>query len=720
MVREIARVPRGRAPQFGGDGNWLAASVAAPFRPEWAEKPKEPAPPEVVAVELASGKVRRFEAAEGFSFSDRGDWLALKLAPTGDEKKSESAKAGRRTLVLHRLSDGFEDRLTGVSEHSFEPEGGVRLAAACHSEDKWALVLYDLSSPEPAVLRRFLCGEKEVAQISFSETEASTEQSLAFLRVHELTHSHPAEAELWIWSEGDHAPSRWLRSEDAPKGRVIPKKNLLRFSEDRERLFFGFQPREMHALVLEELEEKAAERAKKKAAKDEGDEEEEDDSGSIYDLGKIAGERGLDLWHEDDPMIKPQEKKTFSRRRDKSYSAVLHLQSRALVSLADEDLPDVYVNENPNFALGRSSVPYLKSMTWRGFNSDLWLVDIRSGERQLIAEKQNGGAALSPEGRWLAFFEDKAWHLLETATGKRVDLTTSLRIPFENELHDYPSTPPSYALAGLGRGRRSGLDLRPLRYLAVPHRGWRSLPHHRRTGPSGEDHLPPDPPRGPAGRPRTRGGSAALAHIRSDQGSRIRPRPRRPARPASYGRRAASPRAGGDEPSRRIGPREAETALHEGELRGLPRPLGQQSFLRADAALERGQPPDEGLRLGQGGARALDQPRRHTTHGCIDQTRELRRREALPRPRLLLPLHVGSAPSLQSAGDQPPPLLPALGQQRLCDLSSGHPLRGRSPRLCGHEVPCSGRAEADRYGRRRSRCNRAARALLGGAIRPPS
>ena len=118
----------------------------------------------------------------------------------------------------------------------------------------------------------------------------------------------------------------------------------------------------------------------------------------------------------------------------KSYTQILeqHPKSR-LVQLANRDVPQVELNDNPDFAIGRSNIPYQKEITWYGRLEDLYLVNVKDGKRKKIASKLEDRSSLSPNGRYVVYFHEKHWYLFDGKSGNTLNLTEKLEVPFYDE-----------------------------------------------------------------------------------------------------------------------------------------------------------------------------------------------------------------------------------------------------------------------------------------------
>ncbi len=139
------------------------------------------------------------------------------------------------------------------------------------------------------------------------------------------------------------------------------------------------------------------------------------------------------------------------------YRAVWHRESDRAVPLADRTMRQVEPVDNPRAALGFADVPYLKEITWNGWFRDVYRVDLEDGTRQLVRERLSDQAHLSPEGRYVAYYDSPHWYLFDGQTGSARNLTEELDVPFDDEDHDYPGPAPSYGIADWVEGDRAVL-----------------------------------------------------------------------------------------------------------------------------------------------------------------------------------------------------------------------------------------------------------------------
>ena len=442
-------VERGSGPVISKNSRWVAMALQ-PKAVELEKADKKKPEQGMALVETRSGKILAFEKVQRFAFSDDCSWLGIHLfkeeeKPKTEEKaekpeeekappekkpdKKEKKRKTGSTLILRHLDSGEESRIPYVLSFAFDSASLYLAFVAAEPEGKdnglYCLDLKKKDTPRNVIIqsqdRLFssLSWTKKGSQLAFLSKEGETEDK------------NIKSYSLWVWDGKTGKATQVVKSQDAPQGWLIPDKNEVSWSKDEKRLFFGFKPEEFH------VEEDQKEEEKKK--------EEEID---LFDFEKILEKREVDVWHWDDPLINPNQKKMWPRLKDRTYTAVYHLDTKRLVPLADREMPTVILSENGDHALGVSDVPYLKERTWYGGLNDIYLVNMKDRSRKKIASRLEDRFHISPEGRFVVFYRDKHWFLFDGKTGSERNLTEKLEVPFSNEDHDYPSQVPSYGCAG--------------------------------------------------------------------------------------------------------------------------------------------------------------------------------------------------------------------------------------------------------------------------------
>jgi dipeptidyl aminopeptidase/acylaminoacyl peptidase len=162
---------------------------------------------------------------------------------------------------------------------------------------------------------------------------------------------------------------------------------------------------------------------------------------------------GLDVWNWQDQLLQPMQKKQLERDRTRSYLALWHTDGGGMVQLADSSVESVSTlfRGNGDAALGSTDGPYRRQISWKVNRfRDYYLIDTRTGERELILKGKEFGAQLSPAGKYIVWYEtgDSNYYSHSNETGERACLTCGIDATFHEVRHDQPSPPPPYGIAG--------------------------------------------------------------------------------------------------------------------------------------------------------------------------------------------------------------------------------------------------------------------------------
>ncbi len=157
----------------------------------------------------------------------------------------------------------------------------------------------------------------------------------------------------------------------------------------------------------------------------------------------------LDVWHYNDDYLQPYQLRNLQQEERKSYLAMYDLQTKSFIQLGDLDLPQVLTaNEGDgSFFLGMSDVGKRVSMQWEGgTKKDIYNVNPTTGSRTLITKDLNGMAQISPEGKYIVWYDMAKKHYFTYNGTQIVNTTKSLPTKLYDEEYDMPSDPTPYGL----------------------------------------------------------------------------------------------------------------------------------------------------------------------------------------------------------------------------------------------------------------------------------
>lgn len=349
-------------------------------------------------INLNTGIERTFPAVVDYEFSKNGETLAFATSVKADDAKAEK-------------SDGEDG--DGEDGDRGGPVDGFHI-----------LTLDSLALTTVAE------GPGEYKNMSFNEDGTQ----LAFITNKDDYDTKTSTWAVYHWNKKSKTANKIATEGDSgiPAGWWIAPSSNQSFSEDGQRLYFDTAP--VPDDILEEREAKAAGRDVK-----------EDDQEKAK----------LDVWHWQDPQLQPQQLLQAAAERNRDYRAAYVMKSKKIVQLATRQIPSVNIGyrATADIAVANTNMRYRKMLSWDvpGFQ-DAYLVDLNTGDRELVLEQVKWNASLSPEGKFITWFdgEQAKWFAKATddSAAEPIEISQGIEFPLQDELHDTPNLPGAYGSAG--------------------------------------------------------------------------------------------------------------------------------------------------------------------------------------------------------------------------------------------------------------------------------
>ena len=399
---------------------------------------------------LMAGGVANRSEPESKKIAEKKIAKSEQKVNSGDDEEDKKEKQAGRPLLLVDLETGLRRTYPNITSWKFSKDGAfLALVTSVDKNSRPSKEDADSKSVDRKDVSEFKAGVDGVHVVnlsSFASTALSTEVGeyrglafsddgsyLAFLGNHEDYKAKSPSWSVYLTSTKKYRPLKIAseQSEGVPQDWWIASRISPRFSMDNARVYFDTEPIPDGVMT---------ERQPKKGEKKE------------VDSKKKAK---LDLWHWKDPMLQPQQLLRADSERKRTYLASYHLRTRRVSQLEDSLVPSLRIDDRSlsPLAVANTNLPYLKTLSWDypGFQ-DVYLIDLDKGERRRISEKVRWNASLSPEGKYLCWFdaERRQWFTQSTqgSNTKPIQVSQGLRYPLQNELHDTPNLPRPYGLAG--------------------------------------------------------------------------------------------------------------------------------------------------------------------------------------------------------------------------------------------------------------------------------
>lgn len=205
-----------------------------------------------------------------------------------------------------------------------------------------------------------------------------------------------------------------------PKGMSISTDGKIYFNETGSELYFG-------------LRNKPEEEIKDTLTKDE----------------KVS----VDIWNWKDPLLQTQQLKEAEKEKKRSFTAVYFPTENKIIPLANENLKSIRIDKKAkgSLSIAYDDSKYLQEQSWdASFYFDTYLIDRKNGERTKILNKVASETSLSPDQKFVAWYNisDSCWYVYDIAKRENRNITSSLKTNFYYEFNDVPDEAPSYGYAG--------------------------------------------------------------------------------------------------------------------------------------------------------------------------------------------------------------------------------------------------------------------------------
>lgn len=422
-VTRLANVKSIHVPAKGGA--WLAV-----LKEEAKPEPAKPAADASALAPASAPASASPKAANDIDDEESDQTAAQQRRATNVAAASGAAAAGGAAstaprviygteLVLMNLADKTERSLANVLEVFFARDGKALVYAVGARADAdngvYTITPGDSAAPVP-----LLTGKGKYVKLAWDRAESQ----LAFLSDRDDAAAKTPRYKAWHWVRGSKAAQALdtVVAGEVAKGMQVSERGTLAFSRNGRMLYVPLAtpakaPRDPQSLPTDE--------------------------------DKVVA----DLWHWNDDHVQSIQRVRAVQERNRTYRAAYDLASKKFTPLADETLRTVSLSDDGTRAIGIDDRAWRKLTDFDGSYIDVYLVDTTNGARRKVLTRLRESPAFvsaqwSPDGKWVAYWQDRHWHLLDTAKGTTRNLTASLKRAFHNEEQDTPGVRAPYGSAG--------------------------------------------------------------------------------------------------------------------------------------------------------------------------------------------------------------------------------------------------------------------------------
>ncbi len=405
---------------FSEDGRWLAFDVyPTQLEARGLKKAHKPLQSKVDVIELATGKKTEFEGIKSFAFSGEGATaLALhRYAPAaaggawrrtcgcraGDAKAPE--KPAGSDLIVVTLGTGEELNLGNVSEFAFN-KPGTELAWIVDAQDQMGngVSALDLTTGKVTTLDSAKASykglgwtEKGDALATVRGVEDKAWEDKLYTVVAFRGFAPGVGATKFVFEPGKCAAF--------PKGMTVSAARAPVWMADLSEVTFGIRE------------------VKPKAAKEDKNAEDKPD---------------MVIWHYKDPRLVSMQVVQQNADKNFSFMSAWNPATGSFVRLGDASLRRVNVTPEGKFGVGTDVRAYelMSNLDGRRY-SDVYRVDLATGERKLALKKVRFEFGASPDATHLLYYEDGNFFSWDLVTGESHNLTKGLAASFVDTEDDH-------------------------------------------------------------------------------------------------------------------------------------------------------------------------------------------------------------------------------------------------------------------------------------------
>jgi len=420
----IANIKSLQVPSKGGA--WLAYLTEEIKEPPKTTDTKEPA---------------KTDVATGGDAEDDSDQTARRSPPVAATAAASTTSAAPKkefgtALTLRNLRDGIERRVVNVLEYSVSRDGKLLLytvSSKAETDNGVYLVTLDTSAPPVALM----AGKGKYQKLTWDreQTQAALISDRDDIVANSAAKQHKFKLYRWVRTLKEAATVAEEVVLDAasgfPAAMQLSDKGSLAFSRDGRKLYVPVA-------------------APPKLPRDE-------------DAAPPAEERVVaDLWRWNDDYVQSIQKVRAVQERNRTYRGVWDVATKRYTQLADETMRTVAMSDDGTRGVGADDRAYRRLSDFDGAYTDLYVVNGVTGKRTLAHKKMQGNGNIaatqfSPDGKWLIYFQDKHWQLLNTLNGTKRNLSNAVKVAFHNEEQDTPGAKAPYGAGGWLRDSSSVL-----------------------------------------------------------------------------------------------------------------------------------------------------------------------------------------------------------------------------------------------------------------------
>ena len=415
-------VAYGSAPAFSGDSRWLAYAIGvSPTERDRLTKDKKPIRNAVGIRNLATGASEVIKDVSQFRFSGDGRFIAMRRYPAEGKRVAD--------MIVQDLERGTKMTFGNVTEFAWS-DGRALLAFTVETESGTgnAVQLYDASTGTVRVLDSSSSLYRMLAWRERSE-------DLAVLRSRvEKEYKDTAHVVLAWERVASTSPTRRQldpgKAAEFPSGMRVAEHRRPEWAKNGTIVYVGLRPREAAPRRSDSTAAAGA------SGNGDGGATQRGDTTRAKNEDKPSD---VQVWHAKDVRIMPMQKAQEQQDLQRTLLTAWHPGDGRVVQIGTDLLETSRVLRGDRYATEVDRKPYAFGTKFGRPFSDVYVIDVRTGERRKALEKVRFFYGGSATGRRIAWYDGKDYWTQDVATGARTNLTAKVTASFADADYDYPT-----------------------------------------------------------------------------------------------------------------------------------------------------------------------------------------------------------------------------------------------------------------------------------------
>ncbi len=388
----------GKQPIFSAASDWIAYQI----KPESEEEEKDKEEKAIIELKhLASGFTIKYESDASFSFAEDQNYFI---------------SSDKKGLLVYDLDHRREHYIGNIGEYVLDKKSDY-IAYTISTEDKRGNGIY-LYDPEKMTTRAIQTGNYIYSNLSWNHDKSAL---AAYKYISEKDKIDYKNMRIVVLSGIDSKTpvSFEYKIEDIqgmPENIGLAVKsdrfdNEIAWSKDDKRLF----------VKIKKYDQDKDKKAKKESKED----------------------PTVQVWHWKDKKLLSERMIEAERKENEVFDAIFFRESKKLIRLTSEEMQYLVRSEGTdNWAIGLDNRKYISD--WDHAKNDLYRINLKTGEKKLIAEKQAGRTELAPDGEKMVIWDGKDYWCFDLMKDSKQNITAALPVSFIDKEDDYFGFKPDY------------------------------------------------------------------------------------------------------------------------------------------------------------------------------------------------------------------------------------------------------------------------------------